>query len=575
MFRRAFFIVLLMTAAFGLLPVAAAQEQTIPPADYVPDDFAGFIQVRLDSPQDTLQGLNIAAFAASQVQPNRVGLGSAALTFDDFLPFNTWFDVENTSFTTNILPWVKGEFVVAYRDFNGQLQAANADILLILPTSSVLDAAAHLSNIIKQPDLLTLTPYRGIDVYQGETASIALTSPVVFIGPTDLVHAALDVQAGVKKTITANPVYGALRAASDQTPLVFGYVDGDHVAQTVGGLLGGASESQALLAAFGGALSEIRNDSSFESLLFNGGFDGAAASLDTEIELTEATFTAKAVFHSLTTPGDSTVPEFDSALLDLIPRNALLVQTGSNARGLIYDVVTALPMTNFARQIVGGLPIQTLGTDSKLITVPDARQVQAAVDNYLNILGQFGGFDLQKDLIDHLAGSYTIALLPRPNNPLPLLNVPFDLLITARTSSDAALDGVSKLLQSLFEVKALPDVTIDNWTFTQLGVDTDPLFSLGLKDGLLIVATGDAAGHALDAGRGDNRLIDEAPWQSLSKTDRPDFYVDTAVFYNTFFPSSGGAVPTSDNRTQLALHTAYQGNGIYGLKFSALIPLGT
>ncbi|MEO8611689.1 MAG: DUF3352 domain-containing protein [Chloroflexota bacterium] len=562
-----------MVAVFSLLPVAAAQERVIHPADYVPDDFAGFIQVRLDSPQTTLRGLNIAAFAAVQVQPNRIGLGNAALTFDDFLPFNTWFDVDNISFTANVLPWIKDEFVVAYRDFNNQLQADNANILLILPTSSVLDSAAHLSAIIKQPDLLVLQPYRGIDVYEGKTASIALTSPVVFIGPTDLVHAALDVQAGVKKTITANPVYGVLRAASDESPLVFGYVDGDHVAPAVSGLVGGDSDSQALFAALGGALSQVRGDNSFETLLFNGGFDGAAASLDTDVGLTEAVFTAKAVFHSVTTPDDSTPPEFDSTLLDLIPHNALLVQTGADARGMIYDVVTALPMTNFARQMVGGLPIQTLGTESKLITVPDAKQVQAAVNSYLNVLGQFSGFDLQKDLIDHLAGSYTVALLPRPNNPLPVLKVPFDLLITARTSDDAALDGVSKLLQSLFKVKALPDATTNDWTFKQLGADTEPLFSLGLKDGLLIVATGDAAGHALDAQGGDNRLIDEVPWQTLSKTARPDFYVDTAVFYNTFFPSPGGAVPTSDNHTQLALHSAYQGSGIYELKFSALIPL--
>src|SRR6185369_8898334 len=163
MFRRAFFTVLLLTAAFGLLPVAAAQEQTIHPADYVPADFAGFIQVRLDQPQDTLRGLNIAAFAAYQVEPNRVliGSGSSTPTFDDYFPFSTWFDVDNISFTNNILPWLKGEFVVAYHDFDNQLQTDNTDTLLILPTSSVLDSAAHLSSIIKQPDLLTQVTYRG------------------------------------------------------------------------------------------------------------------------------------------------------------------------------------------------------------------------------------------------------------------------------------------------------------------------------------------------------------------------------------------------------------------------------
>jgi hypothetical protein len=343
----------------------------------------------------------------------------------------------------------------------------------------------------------------------------------------------------------------------------------------VSGLVGGASESQDLLAAFGGALAAIRKDSSFESLLFNGGFDGAAASIDTEIGLTDAIFAAKAVFHSSTSLPDASAAEFDDTLLEWIPRNALLVQSGSDARGMIYDVITALPMTNFARQLVAGLPIQTLGTDSDLITVPDASQVQDAVDNYLSILGEFGGFHLQQDLIDHLEGSYTVALLPRPNNPLPVLNVPFDVLITARVKDEAVLDGISNLLQNLVNLQSLPDITIGDWEFKQLGTETDPVISLGLMDGLLMVATGDAARSALDAQRGEDRLIDEAPWQTLSETARPDFYVDTAVLYNTFFPSSGGAVPASDNRTELALHSAYHGDGIYELKFSALLPLGT
>src|SRR5689334_1761767 len=131
-------LILFSFLSFGLLP-AAAQEQAVRAADYVPDDFAAFVQVRVDDRQATLQSLNVAAFAAAQVQPNRVDLGQAALTYDDFVPFNTWFDVENTSFTNDILPWVNGEFAVAYRDFNGQLQANGGDILLVVPTSSILD----------------------------------------------------------------------------------------------------------------------------------------------------------------------------------------------------------------------------------------------------------------------------------------------------------------------------------------------------------------------------------------------------------------------------------------------------
>jgi len=574
MFKRAVFIFLFGLAALSMLPTVA-QDEPIRAADYVPADFAGFIQIRLDDAQETLQGLNIAAFVASQIQPIRVQLGADPLTYEDFIPFNTLFDVEDTSFIANILPWVEGELVIAYRDFDGLLQADASDVLLILPTANVLESAARLSAIISQQDLLTPQIYRGVDVYEGDKTSIALTAPAIFIGGLDAIHAALDVQAGTATPVTRTPVYGALRAASDENPLIFAYVNGEHILPAISGLAGGDPESEALYTAFGTALANLRQDAGFETLLLNQGFDGAAVSLDTAIETTEALFTAKAVFHSIDSPLENATMEFDSALLDLIPRNALLAHSGSNVTGFVDDVLVALPMSNFARQMIGGLPIQTLGSESELITVPDAETVQSAVNNYLTILGQMGGFDLRADLLDYLAGSYVVALLPRPNNPVPIINTPFDLLIAARVDSGAALDGATTLLQNLFDLDLLEDETLEEWNFARLGVDNETVFRLGVKDGTLLIATGDAAQFALDAGRGDNRLIDQASWQTLSETARPVLYLDTAAFYNTFFPSTGGVVPASVNRTQFALYNAYQADGIYKLTFSALIPTGS
>lgn len=573
MSKRAFFFFLVGLAALSFWPVAA-QDESGRAADYVPADFAGFVEVRLDDPALTLQGLNIAAFSASRLQPERVVLGANRLTFDNFIAFGTLFDVENTSFINSILPWVEGEMVIAYRDFDGQLHAEAADVLLILPTSSVLNAAGHLSSIIKQQDLLTPQTYRGIDVYEGDKTSIALTAPAVFIGPTDLIHAALDIQAGVAEPITASPVYTALRAAADADGVVFGYVNGDHLLPAVSGLVGGDAQTQPLLAAFGGALAQIRGESSFETLLLDSGFDGAAASLDFVVEATQITVTAQAVFHSTAAVEPAAVAEFDMALLELIPRNALLVHNGADAGGFVYDGATALPMSNFARQLLGGLLIQTLGTESELVTVPDAAQVQSAVENYIGILDELGGVDLQSDLIDHLSGSYMLALLPRPNNPAPVINTPFDLLVAARVADDGALDGVLRLLQNLFGLERLDDQTLDEWTFARLGLGDEPVFSMGILDGTLLIGTGEATARALDAGRGDNRLIDQPAWQTLSATAVPSLYVDRAIFFNTFFPASGGAVATADNRAQFGLYSAYAGDAIYRLQLAAVFPTG-
>jgi hypothetical protein len=573
MSKRALLIFLLGFAAMSIWP-AAAQDDTIRAADYVPADFAGLIQVRLDNPQETLQGLNIAAFIASQLQPNRVQLGANALGYDDFIPFSTLFDVENTSFLANILPWVEGELIIAYREFDGLLQADSSDVLLVLPTSNVLESAAGLSAIISQQDLLTRQTYRGVDVYEGDKTSIALTSPAIFIGGLEVIHAALDVQAGVTTPISENPIYSALRAASDEDPLIFAYVNGGHILPVVSGLLGGDPESEVLYTAFGTALANLRADDSFETLLLNNGFDGAAASLDTVIETSEAIFTAKAVFHRIDSLGEEAQPEYDASLMDMIPRNALLATGGANATGFVYDLMTALPLSNFTRQMFGGLPIQTLGSDSELVTVPNAEEVQSAVNQYITMLGQLSGFDLQADLIDHLAGSYAVGLIPRPNNPVPVINTPFDILIAARVESDAVLDGATNLLQNLFALDPLEDETLDEWNFARLGTGNETVFRLGVKDGTLLIATGDAAQSALDAARGDNRLVDQESWQTLSESARPDLYIDTASFYNTFFPAAGGAVPDNSNRSQLALYNTYQGDGIYELKFSALIPTG-
>src|SRR4051812_45218356 len=94
---------LLLTALFCLMAVAlpaAAQEKTSESAtDFVPASFAGFITVKTTDLKVTLQGLNEALHAATLLQPLRVNSAiTDVLGYYDFIPFGTWFDLEQQDF---------------------------------------------------------------------------------------------------------------------------------------------------------------------------------------------------------------------------------------------------------------------------------------------------------------------------------------------------------------------------------------------------------------------------------------------------------------------------------------------
>ncbi len=573
MVKRALLIFVTL-AALSIWPVAA-QGLTTSAVDFVPADFAAFVQVRMDAPDLILQDLNIVAFVASRLEPLRISLGSDRLGFDDFIPITTTFDVDGVSFNDNILPWLGDDMVIAYRDFDSQLSADAGDALLIFSTGDVLESANSLSPVLEGQDLLKQEVYRGITIYIGDKTSIALTAPAVFVGPTDLIHDALDVQAGVRESMTRLPVQVVLHDTVGENPAVYAFVKADYVLPAVSGLLGGQPSTEALLAAFGGALSQIRGDGSFETLLLDHGFDGVAAGLNVVIEADEITVSAQAVFHAQSAPAPIPASSSENSLIDMIPQTALLVGNGTDAEGMVYNVITALPMSNFAREIIGGLPIQTIGTDSQQITVPDAGQVERAVNGYLNLMTQFQNFDLKTDLLDYLSGDYAVALLPRPNDPVPVLNTPFDFLIVARVSDEsAALAGATTLLSSMLHLDSLDGNTIEGWDFNRLGVGGQEVISLGAQDGVLVIGTGDAVQKALDARRGDNRISKQQPWQVLSATETPGLYLDSFVFLNTFFPSPGGTVASANNRAHFAFNGHYLGSGLFELTLTAVVPNG-
>ncbi len=564
MSKRTVFLLTVILLALAVLPIRA-QETALPAASYVPADFAGFIRLDLSDPVATLQGLNIAAQTAFQLQPGRVNLSGSTLGYEDFLPFAAWFDVDTFRFTQTILPWSGDELVVAYRRFDAALTANSEDVLLVIPTQDILVTAGRLSPLIQAQDRLRQETYRGVTLYIGDRAALAMTSPAVFIGSTAGVKAALDVQAGVLPAITATAPYAAVQAAQPEEAFLTAYINGDSILPAVNGLLNGTLTSAPILQAFGGALAGIQTVPTFESQLLASGFDAAGASL--RLDRPNVRLVASAVFHA-PQAADSPAASFNSTLLELVPRGALVVHSGTDVKGFLYEMLAALPMANFARELLGGFPIQTVGTASELVAAPTAAQVRAAVESFASALRSSGGLDVRVDLIEQLGEDYVAAVLPRPNDPVPVLNIPFDLLVVAETTAaERARDSAVALLQTIFGFAVGEPVELQGWTLTPLGVPDrrEPLLTIGIRGGRIMFATGSAASLALAAEDGDNQLIKQTAWTQFNDIGRPDLYIDAFAFYNTFFPSllSGGFTVGENARTRIVTQTRYIGNSLY------------
>ncbi|MBC6937478.1 MAG: DUF3352 domain-containing protein [Chloroflexi bacterium] len=565
MFKAGFLIFWML--ALAVLP-AAAMDAAVEAADLVPADFAGFIRLRVESNAAlTLGNLNVSAALAAELQPARVRL-TQALTYDDLIPLNALFDVENASFESVVLPWLGGEVVLAYRRFDAALKTEPDDVLLILPAANLFQAAASLRPILEAQDFPDRDAYRGVTLYRGDRSAVAFTSSAVLVGAEEVVRAALDVAAGEAEPLTAGPAFRAVQAAISPEAFLFAYTAGDYLPPALTGLISGRVEAGPLFAALGGALRDAHGEPRLETLLLGGGFDGAAISL--EIDRDNARYTAAAVFHPSETPKLNRQSTFDPALLDMIPRAALLVQRGDSLQTLAYDTLALLPLSNFGGQMIGGLPLTTAGGSSPQVLPPTAADLQSAVEGFFDGLRAAGGFDPRSSLLDYLPGGYALALLPRPNDPLPVLGVPFDLLLVAPAEGgEEAVDGARRLLELAFGLQPVGEAGAP---FVRLGRGQTPIFEIGVVDGVLIVATGDAAQRALAARRGDNRLVDQPGWLALNTPEAPGLYLDSAVFFNTFFPTPGGRVPGENERVRLGLWSGQRDDDLFELRLVVALP---
>ena len=317
-----------------------------------------------------------------------------------------------------------------------------------------------------------------------------------------------------------------------------------------------------------------QEQSNFSQLLLNGGFDAAAVNLVRG--KAGQTMTATAIFHP-TQPTDLTTPAVDPALLQMMPRESLLVHSGTDFRAFVEDAITALPVSNFASQLIGGLPFDTVGSfQNDLVTDPNAEDVKVAVASFMNALKQINGLDLQKDLLDHLQGDYAVALLPRPNFPLPVLHVPFDFILVGQVDDGAKTqDSVVKLLTTMFPLQSTDQQVTGDWTFKTMVLGREAIFRIGYQRNMIMIATSNSASQALDAARGDNRLVNMDRWTQFPDTARPDLYLDAYVFFNTFFPQfylSGGTAVSATGRERVMLTSQARDDGLFQLNLTATVP---
>jgi hypothetical protein len=585
--KTSVFLTLCLLLIFSL-PVSAqigtSTGTGMPPESYVPADFAGFIRARVDV-ADAFP-LQIAAVAAYRLQPSRVNIENFQ-GYDSLFPMDI-LDVEGATFSVAIQPWVNRELVIAYRTFEEGLTTTSENVLLILPVDDVTLAATFLAPVLQLQDHLERTTYRDVSLHIGDKAAFAFAPEVVFIGAEEVVKEALDVRTGVGERLIDQSNYQTVSAASPDNTMMFAYMGGENARTALSLLLNVDVSAEPLLQALGETLQEAhRNEGTFEAALLTSAIDaiGVSVVIDDLPLLPGGGFVSgpegrPVVVRFITTfyTADKTQfnvdTSFDESVLNMIPQNAMVVQSGGNARGALYDALYALPLANFAGRILGAFPVpESVGSVNELVTVPSAADLERSVNGFLSVLENVGDFQLTEDLLRHFTGSYTVALLPRPNNPTPVLNTPFDLLVVAEVDEGSlVVDNLTRLIELLSPTSEFEDETISETAFRTLRqVDTgEVVLRLGVVDGMLVIATGSSLEPALQAWAGDNRLIDRERWLAVSEDAVPHLFVNLDSIFNVFFQIGG--TPIGQQVNVLAARGQQVADGLYQLQVMMTLP---
>ncbi len=558
--KRILWILPLILLVITAMP-AAAQQIAGSLLDWIPADFTAYVRVDMSNPQVTLSDLNLTLLVAAVLQPSRAQF-TQSQSFDHFFPL-TSFDMENASFATNVLPWLQNEVIFAYRSLGANFSAATADTLMILPTDNAFVSANAMNPVITAQDFPHRETYRNLIIYQGDQTAFAFTPSALLVGPDDLLHEAIDTLTGNADALTADPTYQQVTAALPDGGVMRAYLAKDAAAHALSVLVSGGDSADPVLSAISEAIASADSDKTPERLLMSGAVDGIGISIDYN-RLRATDMQARVVLHTSETPDSPDTP-FDASVLDLIPRSAMIVQSGTNAAKVATDALYMLPFLNFAGTTLGAFPIQPSAATG-VLNLPNAQDVETAVNNFLDAVKPV--VDVRGEVLNKLDGSYSLAVLPRPNDPIPGLNVPVDLLLVVKTDSAATAQAVQASASTLLALFTSPleSEQIGTQTFQTLrAADTnEPLVRIGAVDDLLVIGTGSAAQLALDAQRGDNRLTKQDRWVALSQNGQiPFIYVDVNAFYNTFLPQLGGASPLPIS--QLGVQSRYLGSNLFGL----------
>ncbi|MCL4248715.1 MAG: DUF3352 domain-containing protein [Anaerolineae bacterium] len=562
--RRLLICLVILTIGLAVLPIHAQDNASV--LDWVPADAAAFVAVHHD--QSMLQNLGNALLTAGMLEPGRVDFGDS-IDYDDFFPLDL-FDLEMADFTTLVEPWLDDELVFVYGALDDQFMVAAADFLLIFEARDPFRALSAMRAVLEGQDLPegaslpARRMYRDTPIYAGDKAAFAFTPSNVMIGSESMIEAALDTGYGDAPHLTSTTAYERVRAGDEADAPIYAYVTGEAAAHAFSVLLTGSAEPATLFDAVGQALATMDNRETLESALLRGQVDAIGVSV-TPPGVETTTGRAVVTVHTrLRSAQDSA--EIESSLLNFIPRSAAAVQSGADANQAATVTFLGLPLANYTGILLAALPVPTSALP-QAGDIPAADDLKAAFVSFNDALAAVQGLNLQSGLLDHLDGSYAVALIPRPNAPTPVLNTPYDLLAVMQADdAETTRASLAQLVRTYLAPDLFVDETIDGAQFTILRAPQTgaPVISIGAVDNVVIFATGSAAELALDARRGDNRLVDQARWQTLSGTRAPHLYVDINPYLNLIAPQPGGrqSLPFE----QVGVNTHYLGGGVYQLE---------
>ena len=338
-FRRA------LLCASALLILAApllAQEPDPPgaadPREFLPADVDAWLRLDLDD-RDALDALNIAARSAALLQPARPGL-QMLQGLEQALPLQQLDTEALPVFARDFAPWLDDELFLAWRR-----DADNPEPLLILPTQDLLQALGSFSDILDEQDLLQRDQHQGQRLWLADRSSIAFTPGAVLIGPEELVRAALDAQAGAGPALLAEgsgiaPRDGDGPAAGE---ILSGWLRGTQTPRALAALLSGSEGAEPLLGAIGQALQGLDGDTTLQQLALGGDARALTFSLETDRPRLNVLRLSLTLYGDDDGPAAPAPGPFNPAVLEPVPRSAMLVASGSDARQLAFNLLAAAP----------------------------------------------------------------------------------------------------------------------------------------------------------------------------------------------------------------------------------------